>query len=204
MQRVRANQAEYTRFSVTCGEIGVAMRQSTFNRIMLRRKTGALWAEADRHEQSNPRLRFRLLRQLLRKGHNDPGLIQNLAEAYAEGLGTRPNRLRAQTLNRKAWRRGSEIAACNAGIDARLDGRHALALLWFRRANAMGSSDALLNLAKLLLADPKGRSEARALLGSRVDRGRETIFDITEQGEQQPCEDQDFAEAKQLLNEVTD
>ena len=135
--------------------------------------------------------------------HNDPGLIQNVAEACAEGIGTRQNRLRAQALNRRAWRRDSETAACNAGIDARRDGRHALALLWFRRAMAMGSSDALLNLAKLLLADPRRRSEARALLQNRVDRGPETIVDITDGGDQHPGKDEQFTEAKQLLNELS-
>ena len=179
------------------------MRQSTFNRIMLKRRTGELWTEADRYEQSDPKLRFRLLLKLLREGHNDPGLIQNVAEAYAEGIGTRPNRLRAQAFNRKAWRRGSDTAACNAGIDARRDGRHALALLWFRRAIAMGSSDALLNLAKLLLADPNRRSEAHALLRSRVDRGPETTVDITDEGDQHAGEDEQFIEAKQLLNELS-
>ena len=179
------------------------MRQSTFNRIMRRRQTGALWTEADRHELSDPKLRFRLLLTLLREGHNDPGLIQNVDVAYAEGIGIRPNRLRAQALNRKAWRRGSESAACNAGIDARRDSRHRLALLWFRRAIAMGSSDALLNLAKFLLADPNRRSEARALLQRRVDRGPETIVDITGEGDQHPGEDEQFTHAKQLLNELT-
>lgn len=178
------------------------MRKSTYDRIVLLRQTGPLWAEADRHEQSNPKLRFRLLRELLRQGHNDLGLLQNVAEAYAEGVGTKQNRPRAQDLNRKAWRRGSESAARNAGIDARLDGRQSLAILWFRRAIRVGSSDALLHLAKIFLASPDSRSEARALLQRRVDRGEEIMFEITEQGEQRACEDEEYAEAKRLLNEM--
>ena len=67
----------------------------------------------------------------------------------------------------------------------------------------MGSSDALLNLAKLLLTDPSRRSEARALLQSRVNRGPEMLVEITGEGEQQTCEDEQFTEAKQLLNELT-
>lgn len=178
------------------------MRQTDYERIMLRRQTDRLWAEAERYEESDPKLRFRLLLKMLREGHNDPGILQNLAEAYLQGIGTKPSWRRAQDLNRRAWRRGSDTAALNAGINAQLDGRVESAAVWFRRAERRGSSDALLHLAKLLLTSPSGKNEALALLQRRVEMGEETWFEIAEGSKPRPCKDETYAEAKRLLNEL--
>lgn len=178
------------------------MRKITYKRIMLQRQTGPLWSEADTYEESNPGLRFRLLRKLVHQGHSDPGLLQSIAYAYAEGIGTRQSRLQAQRWNKKAWKRGSESAACNAGIDARLDGRQALAVIWFRRAIAAGSSDALLLLAKLLLPLANSREEVLSLLQQRVGRGPEYVVEITSNGEPKQIADEQLAEALRLLKEV--
>lgn len=183
--------------------IRVTMQKGTFDRIMLQRQTGTLWLKADHYEESNPKRWFRLLRSLIRQGHNDPGLFANLANAYAEGQGTKPNRLQALRWNRKAWRRGSESAACNAGIDAIRDGRRTLAMIWFRRAIAMGNYDALLHLAKLLLQLGNRRAEAMSLLRKRIEIGPEQMFELRKPGETtRPVTDEDFAEAKRLLNEL--
>ena len=180
------------------------MRRRAYDRIVLQRQTGALWMNADQYEESDPERRFRLLRSLISQGHNDPGLFQNLAFAYAEGLGTKRNRFQALRWNRKAWRRGSESAACNAGIDAKLDGRQTLAVIWFRRAIAMGSSDALLHLAKLYLQIGDGRVEAIDLLRRRIAMGTEQVFEVGGPGkEPKPLPDEDLAEARQLLDELT-
>jgi hypothetical protein len=47
----------------------------------------------------------------------------------------------------------------NAGVDARPDGRRTLAVIWLRRAIGLGSSDALLHLAKLRPTFDNRRSE---------------------------------------------
>ena len=60
----------------------------------------------------------------------------------------------------------------------------------------MGISAALLILGKLLLAHPNERSEARALLQSRVNRGPETIVHVTDESDQHPGEYERFTEAK--------
>ena len=94
-------------------------------------------------------------------------------------------------------------AACNAGIDARLDGRQSLAAIWFRRAIAMGSSDALLQLAKLFFQREDRRVEAISLLHRRIAMGPEQMFEVGGPiDDQRPLPDEDLAEAKRLLNEL--
>jgi len=183
-------------------KITITMQKSTYDRIMLLRQTGTLWNEAERYEETNSNRWFKLLRNLVRQGHNDAGLMARLAVAYADGEGVKPNRLQALRWNKKAWRRGYAVAACNAGIDARHEGRQVLAITWFRRAIAMEDSDALLHLAKLFLQFDDRRREALGLLRQRVDKGPQMIVDIVPGEDAQRVADDDWAEAKRLAAEL--
>ena len=179
------------------------MRRSTYDRIMLRRQTAALWNEAERLEGADPKRRVRRLLKLTREGHNDSALYNNLGYAFAEGQGVKRNRLTALAWNRKAWRRGLAVAANNAAIDARLDGRTQLALLWFRRAIGMGDPDAPFHLAKLLLELGGPTAEIQALLRQRITAGPQEWQEWpAEDGEPHPTEDEDYVEASRLLQQL--
>jgi hypothetical protein len=62
---------------------------------MLRRQTDALWNEAEKFEDINPKKRFTMLRTLLAKGHSDPGIMATVAMLYADGEGVKQSRSQA-------------------------------------------------------------------------------------------------------------
>jgi TPR repeat protein len=90
-----------------------------------------------------------------------------------------------------------------------MEGRTTSAILWFRRAIAAGDPDARFDLAKMLLEDPDRCVEAVRLLREYVARGPQEIYEVRPPGENGPrvrldvrLEDEDFEEAKRLLQEL--
>jgi TPR repeat protein len=88
------------------------------------------------------------------------------------------------------------------------EGRTSSAILWFRRAIALGDPDARLDLGKILLKDTNHCCEARQLLEEYVAAGPQEIYELRPVGsfprvnENVRLEDEDFEEAKRLLEEL--
>jgi TPR repeat protein len=169
-----------------------------------------MWTKAGFLEEHSDRRSLREAFRLVRKAVN-LGLREaqgSLAYAYDRRDSVRPSRRMAVHWYRKAWRSGSSLAARNLGVTMRMEGRVNSAILWFRRAVAGGDPDARFDLAKMLLSDPNRRTEAIQLLEEHVAAGPQTIYEVRPVGEfprvneSARIEDEDFKEAKQLLQEL--
>ena len=78
---------------------------------------------------------------------------------------------------RKAARRGDAAAATNIGLLYRERHANAVAMRWFRKALALGNSDALIEIAKLQATSPRGHR--RAIAGLRHLVARKDITEST-------------------------
>jgi len=189
------------------------MTHNTFNRIAQVRQRDAMWLEAsfleERSDRASLRKAFRLVRSAVKLGLRDAE--GSLAYAYDRVDSVRPSRRMAIHWYRKAWRRGSWIAATaarNLGITMRMEGRTTHAILWFRRAIAAGDPDARYDLAKILEKNPKHLQEAIQLLEEHIATGPQEVYAVRPVGEfprvnmNVRLKDEDYEEAKKLLQEL--
>ncbi len=77
--------------------------------------------------------------------------LTRLANLFDLGLGCETDKAAAMQLYRRAWRRGSEIAANNIAILYREAGNSKAMFRWFKRAADRGDESANLELAKCYL-----------------------------------------------------
>jgi hypothetical protein len=121
---------------------------------------------------------FRLFHKAARAGHRSSWL--NVGYCFDVGRGVRRSRERALFWYRKAAKKGDGSAANNIGTVYRDEGRPRLAARWFLKAVSLGSTDSLLDLAKLYLGPLDDRAKPRAAL-ARVARARDVSVDTQEQ-----------------------
>ena len=94
----------------------------------------------------------------------DTGCQVNLGNFYADGRGIKPNREAAVKWYKKAYARGERSAASNLGAMFRDEGKFEKAVSWYERAVKLHDVDANLEIAKILLRNPKDRARAKAFL----------------------------------------
>jgi TPR repeat protein len=113
--------------------------------------TDALFRVADAAEEAG---NYELARQSFERaaslGCTD--CLTRLAYMFDVGIGVEVDKPRAMRLYKRAWRRGSEVAANNIAILYREQRQHRLMFQWFLRAVNAGDGDALVELAKCYLS----------------------------------------------------
>lgn len=90
---------------------------------------------------------FRLFLTAAKAG--DLGAQLNLGNFYSDGIGVKPNRVKALYWYRRAYGRGSGSAANNIGVLFHDEKRLKQALAWFERAVKLRDCDANLKIAKI-------------------------------------------------------
>lgn len=110
--------------------------------------------------------RFDLMRQCFEQGATlgDPQCLQSLAYMYDVGDGVLPDKVRAMTLYRMAWRRGSHAAATNIAILYREQGKPKLMFRWFERVARAGDGSAHLEMAKCYINGVGVRKNSQAAM----------------------------------------
>ena len=81
----------------------------------------------------------------------DAECLSRLAYMFDVGLGVEVDKANAMRLYKRAWRRGSYVAANNIAVLYREQGDDRLMVEWFRRAATRDDGDALVELAKCYL-----------------------------------------------------
>jgi len=105
---------------------------------------------------------FKLLLEAAKLG--DTGAQINLGNFYAGGKGTKKNLAEAERWYRKAYKAGSSAGANNLACDRRDSGNIRSAILWFKKAVAMGDGGACIELAKIYRARPNHNRQVATLL----------------------------------------
>jgi len=122
-------------------------------------KVDALLRRADRqHEAGELRSAFRLMLNAAKLG--DAAAQHGVGYYYHVGIGVKPSRASALGWYRRAYRKGYGFAANNVGTIFRDEGDTERALTWFQRAAKLGDTDANLQIAKILLQEPKRVADA--------------------------------------------
>ena len=76
---------------------------------------------------------------------------------------------------KKSYRNGYRDAALNLAIDRKNEGNFRSAIVWFKKAIAMKSGDAFVELAKIYASRNGGRKAAIDLLTQALRLGRDDI-----------------------------
>ena len=105
---------------------------------------------------------FKLLLEAAKLG--DTGAQTNLGNYYAAGKGTKKNLAEAESWYRKAYKAGSSSGANNIACDKRDSGNMRSAILWFKKAVAMGYGGSCIELAKIYRTKPGHKRQVSALL----------------------------------------
>lgn len=97
--------------------------------------------------------------------------LTRLAYMFDVGIGVQVDKSHAMQLYRRAWRRGSQVAANNIAILYREQRQHRIMFQWFLRAAKGGDGDALVELAKCYIGGTgvrKSGQEALRCLASAI------------------------------------
>jgi TPR repeat protein len=122
-------------------------------------KVDALLRRAHRQKEAGKlRSAFRLMLNAAKLG--DAAAQHGLAYYYDVGIGVKSSRSSALLWYRRAYRKGYSSAANNIGTISRDEGDTNRALIWFERAVRLGDADANLEIAKILLQEPKRVADA--------------------------------------------
>lgn len=148
-----------------------------------------LFLEAERHEEAGDfRSAFKCLLAAAQLGHHMSQL--NLGNFYASGRGTRKNLEKAAHWYKKAYKNGNNDGALNLAIDRRNEGDVRSAVVWLKKAIAMSSGEACIELAKVYKARKGGQKAAADLLRRALRMSRDHISDDAKE------------EAKSLLKDM--
>jgi len=121
-----------------------------------------LFQRADKAwEAGDLRSAFRLFFRAAKAG--DIGCQVNLGTFYCDGLGVKPNRVKALFWYRRAYRRGSAAAATNISNLYFHESRWNHQFAWLERAISLGDIDANLDIAKIYLKRGEGKKAIRHL-----------------------------------------
>jgi TPR repeat protein len=148
-----------------------------------------LFLEAEQYEEKRDfNNAFNCLLAAAQLGHRMSQL--NLGNFYASGRGTRRNLEKAAHWYKKAYKSGDNDGALNLAIDRRNQGRIRSAVIWFKKAIAMNSGEACIELAKIYKARKGGQKAAADLLRRALRMSRDDIGDYAKE------------EAKSLLRKM--
>jgi len=133
-----------------------------------------LFLKAEQFEEKNDlRNAFKCLLAGAQLG--DTGSQLNLGNIYASGKGTRKSLEKAAYWYKKAYNNGYSTAALNLAIDRRNQGNVRSAVVWFKKAIAMGDGEACIALAKIYKARKGGQKAAAGLLKRALRLNRDCI-----------------------------
>lgn len=90
--------------------------------------------------------------------------LHALAHMYDVGEGVVVDKAVAMALYRKAWRRGSHIAASSIALLYQEQGKARLMFRWYQRAALLGDGSAQLDMAKCYLSGTGVRKDVQAAL----------------------------------------
>lgn len=92
------------------------------------------------------------------------GAQLNLGNSFSWGRGVPQSDLKAAYWYKRAYRNGDESGAFNLALDKLEEGKIRSAIFWFKRAVEMRSGEAAVELAKVYLSRPRGKTRAIELL----------------------------------------
>lgn len=148
-----------------------------------------LFREAEQHEEKGDfRGAFNCLLAAAELGHHMSQL--NLGNFYASGTGVRRDLAKAAHWYKKAYKNGNNDGALNLAIDRRNEGNLRSAVVWFKKAIAMNSGEACIELAKMYGARKGGQRAAANLLRRALRMSRDNISELARE------------KAKSLLKEI--
>jgi TPR repeat protein len=102
----------------------------------------------------------------------------SLGNFYASGRGVRRDLEKAAHWYKKAYKNGYNDGALNLAIDKRNEGDIRSAVIWFKKAIAMNSGPACIELAKIYKARKGGQKTAADLLKRALRMSRDNISDL--------------------------
>jgi TPR repeat protein len=111
----------------------------------------------------------------------DAGSQLNLGNFYAWGRGVRRDLKKAAYWYKKAYRNGYDTGAFNLAIDRRNEGNVRSAVIWFKKAVAMNSGEACVELAKIYKPRKGGQKAAANLLKRALRLSRDHISDAAKE-----------------------
>jgi TPR repeat protein len=133
-----------------------------------------LFLKAEQFEEKNDlRNAFKCLLAGAQLG--DTGSQLNLGNFYASGKGTRKSLEKAAYWYKEAYNNGYSTAALNLAIDRRNQGNVRSAVVWFKKAIAMGDGEACIALAKIYKSRKGGQKAAAGLLKRALRLNRDCI-----------------------------
>ena len=136
-----------------------------------------LFREAEQHEEKGDfRGAFKRLLAAAQLGHHMSQL--NLGNFYASGTGVRRDLARAAHWYKKAYKNGNNDGALNLAIDRRNEGNLRSAVVWFKKAIAMNSGEACIELARIYGARKSGQRAAANLLRRALRTSRDNIGEL--------------------------
>jgi tetratricopeptide (TPR) repeat protein len=138
--------------------------------------TNRLFNEADRYEEMGDfRNAFKCLLTAAQLG--DSWGQVNLGNFYAAGTGVGRDLEKAAYWYKKAYKNGNNDGALNLAIDRKNQGNLRSAVLWLKKAIAMNSGPACIELAKIYDARKGGQKAAANLLRRALRMSRDNISD---------------------------
>ncbi len=139
-----------------------------------------LFLEAEQYEEKGDfESAFNRLLAAAELGHHMSQL--NLGNFYASGRGTRRSLEKAAHWYKKAYKNGNNDGALNLAIDRRNEGNVRSAVVWFKKAIAMNSGEACIELAKIYKARKGGQKPAANLLKRALRMGRDNISETAKE-----------------------
>jgi TPR repeat protein len=141
-----------------------------------KQSTESLFNEADKCEEiGDLRGAFKHFLTAARLG--DSWGQVNLGNYYASGTGVRKDLNKAAYWYKKAYKNGNNDGALNLAIDRRNQGNLRSAVAWLKKAIALNSGEACIELAKIYSARKGGRKAAASLLRRAMRMNRDNISD---------------------------
>jgi hypothetical protein len=116
----------------------------------------------ERWKKGRLRIAFRLFLAAARAG--SISALGIVGYFYDDGIGVKSNRNAALYWYKRAYRRGSALAANNIAVIWRDRHRPDRAMVWFKRAVMLGSTDSNLDIGEILLRNPRNRRRAMSYL----------------------------------------
>jgi TPR repeat protein len=139
-----------------------------------------LFFEAEQYEEKGDyRAAFD---RLLAAGQLGHAMSQvNLGNFYASGRGVRRNLEKAAHWYKKGYQNGYSDGALNLAIDRRDAGNIRSAVVWFKKAIAMHSGDACIQLAKIYGSRKGGQKAAANLLRRALRMSKDNISEAAKE-----------------------
>jgi TPR repeat protein len=142
--------------------------------------TESLFNEADKcEEMGDLRGAFKRFLTAAELGHAMSQV--SLGNFYASGKAVRRDLEKAAHWYKKAYNNGYRDGALNLAIDRRNQGNLRSAVVWFKKAIAMNSGDACIELAQIYGARKGGQKAAANLLKRALRMSRDDISEDTKE-----------------------